>query len=66
MIQVAARCQSFFTPLMFLLLKLLKTHNESIQTILRRERNFRNQVSICAKDRKAFNRQIFQQLEPEI
>lgn len=54
-----------FYPFDFLLLKLLKAHNEATQTILR-QRNFSNQVSICAKDRKAFNKQIFQQLEPKM
>lgn len=65
MIPMVSRIQSFFTRLIFLLLKLLTSHKEAAQTVLRRQRNFRNQVTICAKDRKAFNIQISQQWEPK-
>lgn len=54
-----------FYPLDFFTAVLLKTHNEETQSILRRQRNFRSQMSICVKDRKAFNSQNFQQLEPK-
>lgn len=63
MIPVVADSKDFFTPLIFVL-QLLKNLHETTQTIPRRQRNFKNPISIFEKNSKC-NSQNFQQLEPK-
>lgn len=55
------KTQKILYPFGFVLW-LLKNLNEEMQTILRRQRNFK--ISVCEKNSKAFNSQNCQQLEP--